>query len=318
MEDISMKPKTRIRILCCLTLAALASACTANRYLVPVTTFRDKTQQTIGVLGDFYSSRNIYEIDLYLQGAAADKSVQVATVDRAGKPTPLGRPVFSPASIKARLDALSLVSTYAGRLYDLASTDAPATLQTAATSLGENLKSLDKTFQSLEGAKDPTANKYITPVSSLIGAIGKLYLENKRDQLIKEGVAKGCAPVNEILGLIRDDMDKIFSLEVVGGSNERLATLIVAYNDSRDRLTYEQRVARLAEIKNAAAEAAVSVSAAPTAVVVSMINAHEALITAVQSTSKTKIANFAALSVALEQWANQIESLAIQIKALIH
>src|SRR2546427_11689315 len=119
----------------------ILSGCAANRYQAPVSTFRDKTQQTISVLSDFYSSRNSYEIDLYLQGVAADSALPVQRVDAKGIPTPLGKPLFSPASIKARLDALNLVGAYAGRLYDLANTDAPSKFQRAETLLGQNLSS---------------------------------------------------------------------------------------------------------------------------------------------------------------------------------
>jgi hypothetical protein len=313
-----MKTRKHVRALSCVVLLAVGAGCASNRYLAPVTSFRDKTGQTIGVIGDFYSSRNSYELDAYLQTVATDGSLSLATVDSSGQPTPLGKPVFSPASIKARLDALDLIGLYAGKLYDLASTDAPVKFQEAATSLGGNLSSLDKTFKSLQGANDPTADMYIGPVSQLVRAIGKMFLEHKRDQLIREAVNNGAPVVDKILSLVRDDMDKIFSLEVVTGSNEQLATLTVAYNRDREKLTYEQRVARLKEIKAADAEAADSVGAAPSALVTSMMSAHKALIAAVTSDSKDKISNLAAFSVALDQWATQIQSLSAQVRTLIH
>ena len=163
------------------TCASLAG-CAVNRYQAPVTTFRAQTQQTIGVLSDFYSSRNSYEIDAYLQVVAADSKLAVLETDADGKPTPLGRPVFTPASIKARLDALNLIGIYADRLYDVANSTAPTDFQNAATVLGDNLGSLEKTFKTLEGASDPTANKYVGPISTLIGTIGQMFLEPRARQ----------------------------------------------------------------------------------------------------------------------------------------
>ena len=303
-----------------LLLAALmlSSGCVANRYEAPVSTFRDKTQQTIGVLSDFYSSRNSYEIDLYLQGVAADRSLPVETVDAKGAPTPLGGSVFSPASIKARLDALNLVGIYAGRLYDLANTDSPSKFQSASTLLGSNLSSLDQTFQKLQGASDPTANKYVGPIANLVGAIGQMFLEQKRDQLISKAIKDGAQPVDNILSQMRDDMDKVFSLEVITGANERLATLVLSYNKERDKLTYEQRTARLSEIKAATAEAVASVGSAPSNLIASMMETHKALVQFAQSSGKARITNLAALNSALEQWTTEIQSLATQVKALIH
>jgi hypothetical protein len=303
-----------ILLLTCIVLCG----CAVNRYQAPVSTFRDKTHQTIGVLSDFYSSRNAYEIDIYLESVAADISLPVQTVDANGIPTPLGKPVFSPASMKARLDALNLIGAYAGRLYDLANTDAPTKFQSATTLLGQNLSSLDKTFQTLQGASDPTASKYIGPISSLIGTIGQMFLEHKRDELITKAITDGAPQVDVILSQIRDDMDRIFSLEAITGSNEKLATLMTAYNHDRGRLSFEQRTARLSEIKAAAAEASASVGSAPSNLVTSMMNAHEALVQVARSSKDAKPTNLAALNSALEAWTTQIQSLASQVKLLIH
>jgi hypothetical protein len=305
-------------ILIALLGAASLSGCVANRYAAPVNTFRDKTQQTIGVLGDFYSSRNSYEIDMYLEGVAADKKLEVLGTDREGHPTPLGRPVFSPASIKARLDALNLIGIYASRLYDLANSKAPGDFQTAATTLGASLGSLDKTFQKLEGASDPTASTYVAPISSLLGTIGQMYLEHKRDQMIEKSASEGAPQVEAILSQMRDDMDNIFSTEVITGAKEKLALLATAYNEERGKLSFEQRTARLSLIRAASAEAAASVGSAPASVVTAMMDAHQALVQAVRSPRKDKPASLAALNSALEAWATQIQSLTGQVKLLIH
>src|SRR5262249_29006415 len=123
------------------------SACATNGYIAPVTAFQSTTNQTVSVISAFYTSRNSYETHLYLSDIAADPNLAVATIDAAGHPTPLGQPIFSPESIKARLDALSLVGVYASRLYALANTSAPADFATATTALGTSLTSLNTTFQ---------------------------------------------------------------------------------------------------------------------------------------------------------------------------
>jgi hypothetical protein len=292
--------------------------CLGNRYIAPATTFRDRTQQTIGVLGDFYSSRNSFEIEIYLQARAADKTLKVELTDSEGHQTPLGAPVFSPAGINARLDSLNLVGVYADKLYNLSNPDQTASFSTAATTLGASLSSLDKTFEKLHGASDPTANKYIGPVSSLIGTIGQMFLDRKRDELVTQAIRDGAPQVDAILSQIRDDMDKIFSLEVTTGANEKLATLIHAYNADRSTLDYEQRASRLVEIKAAADEAAASVGSAPSSVVTSMMEAHNALVKFANSPKNARPRSFAAFNTALDQWATQIQDVAAQIKLLIH
>lgn len=312
-------PDSHLRHLLPVLLLSLVAAagCVANRFEAPVANFRDQTQATISVLGDFYSSRNSYEQDLYLQDIAADNTLPVSTADH-GKPTPLGGFVFSPASIKARLDALILIGTYADRLNELATTGAPANFQSAASLLGKNLGSLDVTFKQLEGKSDHTANQYIGPVSNLIGTIGQMFLEHKRDELLAKAITDGAPAVDKILSQMRDDMDSIFSIEVITGANDRLSTLIVAYNGERTKLSFEQRTVRLAEIKKAAAEAAAAVDSAPAGLITSMMSTHKALVQFAQSKDKDRINNLAALNRALVQWTAQIQTLATEVKALIH
>jgi hypothetical protein len=308
----------RLPALTVLICVSFSSGCAANRYQAPVASFRGKTQQTISVLSDFYSSRNAYEIHLYLQGVAADNTLPVQKIDANGVPTPLGKPIFSPTSIKARLDALNLIGVYADRLSELANTDAPSRFRNASTLLGDNLSSLDKTFQNLQGSPDPTASKYVGPVGSLVGTIGEMFLAHKRDELLSKGIHDGAPEVDVILSQIRDDMDRVFSAEVITGANQQLATLITSYNADRHKLSYEQRVTRLSAITAASAQAAASAGSAPSKVVAAMIDAHTALIQAVTPSKKRDLTSLAALNSALERWTNQIERLASQIKLLIH
>src|SRR5216683_2388168 len=184
---------------CALLGCSVLTGCLNNRYITPVTSFQSSTTQTILVISDFYSSRNSYEAQLYLADRANDPTLRVETKDAAGRPTPLMQSTFSPDSIKARLDALALVSVYANRLYDLANTTAPADFETAATALGTNLSSLNTRFSTLAGKGDASANAYVGPIASVIGTIGKLYLNGKRDAMVKVGIEEGGPPVNAIL-----------------------------------------------------------------------------------------------------------------------
>jgi hypothetical protein len=294
----------------------LLTGCLNNRYIAPVTTFSNSTTQTITTIGAFYTSRNSYEVQLYLDDVAADPNVAVSTTDAKGNPTPLGKPVFSPASIKARLDALSLVGVYATRLYDLANTSAPSDFATASTALGTNLSKLNTTFQGL-GAGDPTANAYVGPISSLVGTIGKMYLNGKRNALVKQAIEEGGPQVNTILSQIKDDMDNIFSVEVITGDNEQLASAVVAYNKDRASLTYDQRVARLAEINTLSDAVAAATASAPSQLVGSMLAANNALLKSANAPKQDKQLTLASLNDSLNTWNSQIQTLAAQIKPLI-
>lgn len=317
MFMITTQVKRNVRtVFSVLLVCAFLSGCLNNRYITPVTTFQTSTNQTISVISAFYTSRNSYETALYLNDRASDATLTVDTVDAGGHPTPLGRPVFSPASIKARLDALSLVGVYASRLYALANTSAPADFATASTALGTNLSSLNTTFQSL-GANDATAAAYVGPVTSLIGIIGQMYLNGERDKLVKQAIEQGGPQVNIILSQIKDDMDKIFSAEVITGANQQLATAITAYNRDRSGLNYDQRIARLAIIAAAADAATSATASAPSQLVSAMMDANNALLKSAAASKHDRQITLASLNDALSAWISQIQTLATQIKPLV-
>ena len=318
LKVVRFRVVPRIIIAAALAALLILPGCATNRYQAPITSFQATAQQTVNVLSAFYASRNSYEIDAYLQTLAADPTLPVQTIDAQGAPTPLGKPVFSPLAIKARLDALNLVGVYASRLSDLVNSDAPAQFQSASTLLGQNFSSLDTTFQKIARTADPTAQKYAGPITSLIGTIGQMYLERKREELVAKAIKDGAPQVDTILSLVRDDMDTIFSLEVTTGASEKLAVMSVAYNNERANLSYEQRLTRLMQIKAASTEAAASVGSAPSGVVTSMLAAHHALVQLANSPPKTRITNLAQLNSALVQWTNQIQSVAAQVKILVH
>lgn len=293
----------------------LLSGCANNRYLAPAATFRDSTTRTISTLGAFYNSRNSYELDLYLSGVAADPTLRVAGTDGSGQPTPLGKPVFSPDAIKARLKALALVGAYASRLCDLTNSSAPSDFSDAAAAIGKDAITLSNSFQSLKTSGDPTAGSYVQPVSTLVQIVGEMYLNHQRTRMVREAIQQGSKPVDTILSTIKSDMDNIFSLQLSTGGSEQLATLIRAYNRDHAQLSYEQRVARLAQVKAAADNAASATASAPAQLVAAMQAANDALMDSARKGEKDR--DFASVNAALNTWSSQIQTLAAEIQPLV-
>ena len=293
----------------------LASGCAVNRYGVQIGKFRDQAQKSTTVLADLYSTRNAYELDLYLLELSVNPKLKIQKTDANGKATPLGKPTFSPASIKARLDSLDLIGAYASELAKLANSQGPSQFKDAASLLGTNLAGLDKTFKSLQGDTDPTANKYIGPIGNLIGAIGEMILEQKREASIRKAVTSASPRVTEILKLLQDDLDTVFAPQISTGDNQRLGELTKAYNDALPTLTYEQRKQRLGEIKTAASMRSTDISGASSALITAMAAAHEALVKVAQK-PRLKPQDFAEFITTLESWSNKLEYLAGQLKAI--
>ncbi len=291
----------------------LVSGCANNRYLAPATTFRDSTIKTISTVSAFYKSRNSAELDIYLTDAAADSSVKLEETDAGGTQTPLVKPTFTPKQIKARLDALALVGAYASRLCELTNSTAAADFSDANAALGKDLFTLSNRFQSLSASGDQTAGGYVQPITTLVTALGAMYINHERNRMVQDAVTHGAQPVDTILTQISDDINNVFALQVSAAAHQKLTTLIRAYNSDRAQLSYEQRVSRLAEVKAAAESSSELTTTALAQLIAAMKGANDALLDA----TKQKHTSFADLNKALNTWSGQLQTLASQIQPLV-
>ena len=144
-----------------------------------------------------------------------------------------------------------------------------------------------------------------------------MYLSEERNKLVKEAIQNGGPQVNVILSQMKDDMDKIFSLEVITGANEQLTTAVFAYNRDRKGLSYDQRARRLAQIYSLSNEVSAATSSAPSKLVSSMLDANNALLKSAAASKQDKQMSLASLNDALSAWVSQIQTLVTQIKPLI-
>ena len=202
-------PNITRRIAIFVLLACVTSGCVTANFTKPVASFKSSTDTASSAVGAYFTDLNEFERNLYLDDRVYNPELRVEGTDAHGQPTPLLAQVFTANSIKARMDALALLGSYANRLADLAGSTAPQNFATAAQALGTNLLNLDKTFTSLTGTSDPSAGNYIGPISQIIGVIGEFYLEEKRDTMVTDAITKGAPAVTTILNLLQNDLDTV-------------------------------------------------------------------------------------------------------------
>src|SRR5262245_37452166 len=104
--------------------------CASANWEEQVGSFKKSVDESVPVVAGDYAHMYTLKRRVYLADALADPTKRIDTTDTDGKPTPLSGQVFSARGIKARTDALALVSLYARRLADLAGTTAPADFRT--------------------------------------------------------------------------------------------------------------------------------------------------------------------------------------------
>jgi hypothetical protein len=304
--------KVSIGLVCIL---ALSSACVTNRFSKPISTYQKSVDASIGVIGKYYDGMNSYERRLYLQGILLNPKEEVLFTDAQGKLTPLAGRIFSPESVKARLDALALINLYAKRLADLAGSDAPTKFAENTKVLSDNLVNLSGTFSTLAGAgADKTASKFITPIGSLVGLVGQIYLQEKRDAALKAAIEQGDPVVTQILDLIKDDLVGVISPQILTGAKQLLADRVNSYNQNRTTMSSEERRKALDEIAAAAQEYDATILFNPANLLQAMKEAHQALVKFARAPKEPK--TFSDLVAALETFAGRAETAAQAIHQL--
>ena len=251
--------------------------CVTTRLTQPVTSFQESINTSACAIGIYYNTLNEFEREIYLDECLYNPSKEVLSNDASGMPTPLLGTSFNAKSIKARTDAIILLGIYAKRLAELAGTDAPLKFKQNATILGDNLFSLQHTFEQLSKS-DVTAKNYTGPIGTLVGVVGNIYFEQKRDAALKTAIEEGAPSVRKILLLLQKDLAEVIDPLKTSGLKEKLAIRVGYYNDHRKTFNYEKRKQLLAEIKEVGSSYEASIAANPANLVQAMSDAHESLV----------------------------------------
>ncbi|MBO0939129.1 hypothetical protein J2I47_21420 [Fibrella sp. HMF5335] len=193
---------------------------------------------------------------------------------------------FSMSAVQARLGLLRQLGTYAERLSTLSGNKAPEQFQTNTASLANSLKALQGTFVSLSainGTND--AARYVGPLGTIVGIVGKLALDQKRDEALRKAIIDGEQPVNQLLDFLKEDLDKYVATTRLAGMAQQLSTASLFYNGEKNSLTREQRQLRLAEIAQLAEAYKLLQTASPSSVVRQMKITHQTLVQATKENS---------------------------------
>ena len=295
---------------------ALGAGCkTPGSYQEPLAQFQQGNTTALTTLATYYTELNRFERDAYLDERLYDSGLEVLATDVSGQGTPLMGKVFSPESIQARMDAISLLGLYATRLTALAGADAPGKLPDSATALGTQLGTLGDQLQTLaQKGGDATASRYVGPVTTLVGVVGSLLLEAKQGEALQKGIEQGAPAVNALLDLIETDLVQVLGPQRLTGAKQALASRVVYYNEHRDKLSLSERRAILDDIRQASDAYEALVVAQPVELAHALRTAHEALLT--YARSDRKLQSFEDLSTAMQSFQTRAQTAAAAVQAL--
>ena len=293
----------------------MLGGCVTAQFQEPVGRYTTAMATANATIRVYFTEMNGFERKVYLKRVLFHSGLEVLAVDDSQKPTGL-TPIFSAASVKARLDAVSLLTAYGEKLAALAGADAPARFQAGSNVLGENLGKLDVTFQKLSNpaAADPTASKYIASIAAIIGVFGQMVLERQRDQAITQAVTTGAPAVEAVLAQLDADLQLVVDPLIDTGVLQELSDATNYYNLNRTKLSFDQRAALLDQIDLIAAKYQAAVTANPSDAVDGIRDAHAALVTYARSSRKPQ--DLAALIEAIETFNNRLEPIVNAIDKL--
>jgi hypothetical protein len=313
-----------------LILMVSITGCDNSEFKKRIADFQESVGLMSNTVGTYYTEMNQYERDLYLQNILLNPEKTVNT----GKAFPNIFGPFSGESIKARMDAIALLGRYGQRLAELAGTDAPERFASASQELGTNLFNLSTTFNSLAGAGDPSASNFVTPISKIVGVIGKIILESKRDKKLRMAIEEAAPSVRTVLDLLEKDFNEVIVPARISGNAEALSDLVFFYNcldrtgtppaapfsakcpNPPVKATAVERRDLLNKLNQATQQLVLFKTANPVEAINGMRDAHEAL---VQYASDRSPKNLTALISALDSFkssAQQVAAAVIQIRNL--
>lgn len=272
-----------------LLAVCFATACDNAAFREQIGEFQKAMSDSRSAVESYYQEMNSFEMDLYLLSRELDSTQRLSFIygplkpdekkpDADAKAGYINGP-FSPAAIQARLDALKLIGLYGTRLAELAGTSAPTQFESAASALGTNVANLEGTFKKLGASGDPTALKYAKPVSALVGIVGRLFIERKRDKDLVEAIRKATPEITAITTQLSTDLGEVISPLRRTGLEQSIAMLTNYYNDEvKKQSTRESRKKLLTEVKGVIRQYELLTMANPQDAVDSMEEANQALL----------------------------------------
>ena len=269
-------------------LVCLTTACDNAAFREEIGEFQKAMLDSRAGVESYYQEMNSFEMDLYLLSRELNSKERLSFVYGPLKPDEEKPAVnakagyingpFSPASIQARLDALKLIGLYGTRLAELAGTSAPAQFETEVSALGANIVNLSKTFEKLGGSGDSTAVNYVTPIAKIVGVVGSLFIERKRDKELVAAIIEATPQITKITTQLGIDLGEVVSPLRRTGLKQSIGLLTNYYNkEIAQTSTRENRRKLLAEVKGMIRQYELLTTAQPGQAVDSMEEANQAL-----------------------------------------
>ncbi len=288
---------SRTNLFILIILLALFSGCGSIGTLSePIGKYRIATQGVVSTSREYFLNMNRLERNYKFTEAYANKTPIDTTVTNA---------VFNADGIKARMRALALIDLYSARLAEIVGLDVNESLTKNTKALGESLNNLGTTIDSITG--DDTIMNYSGPVTSLVGFVSSIWIEQERKKALATAIKKASPEVSKILILLENDLKKAHD-DRLEYSLLKFNELRIKYNDEKDTLNDNDRRKRLNELEQLYNSYEEVISTPPDIIITKMRNAHDAMTKAADNLDK--IENFKDFVAAVDVFAASVSETA--------
>lgn len=323
----SMHPRQALVGFVTLLALLVTCGCQHQQMAAQITGFDEAVAAGAEAISAYYTGLNDQEYALYFELLEIDPQFEVgdrikftlvaANGDRedAFIDSPLKQPPFPMESIQARIRLLKQLTEYSRNLAALAGAESPSQFQANVSTLKDRLISLDGALRKLaDKGEDKDAEKYIGPLSTIVGIVGKWSLDERRWREIRASVIEAELPINALLDGVAKDLDSYVDPVLDLAAEDRYTTAIVYYNLRRKDLTSEQRTRMLQEIRDYKVAYDAARLQKPSSVVLQLKKAHAQLVKVAKSDRAPR--DVAALNAELALFKDDVDQLKSAVRAM--
>lgn len=321
------------------TVALLLLASCGNRetLLAEINDFNKSVQVGSESIAAYYSSINEQELQLYMlilelnPNCEASININYNCLDPKFQPpgrqednfaSPLKQPAIPLESIQVRISLLKEIADYSKSLGALAGDNSAEKFQGTIKTLQSRLSSLENKFRQLEKSDSKStstdvniSNRYINPITTIIGILGKTSIQEAKWSEIRKSIVEADEPIGKVLTAVADDLDTYASPLTIIAAKKRYIVLINYYNLNRFKLNQAERASVLAKIVNYKKSYDLVSANKPSQIPNDILSAHKILVKLAKSDGS--IRDLAELRAWLEKFKNDAEQLKDAVNQLV-
>lgn len=295
------------------SLALLLAGCaTPAQYQEPLAHFVEGAQATRKAVRPLFADYEKHRRDV---------RVEQAVLARQPLAPILAKPELPPEAVQERLNVLDAIVAYGERLAAVAGSDIETRFEKQTGAMAKSVAGLGASIKEAGGrSKASDLEKYAEPVGKLIAALGRMYLEGKRSEILSIAIREGDPAVRNLFDLLEEDLEGMHGQRALR-LKQHYADLSEAYNkriaeggDLFPDTKLSERRKEAAKVRQAYEAWEAFIAANPVEVIRGLRRAHTALTEFAKSDRNPQ--NAAQLAASMKAFAGHAKEFAEAVAAI--